>query len=260
MATPCKTLDLGGSTFLHKRFCNFCKCLGDNIETCYQCNKLAVSISVATIANTESIQPMAPISAKSKCSRSTITISIVDLQNIIVNTIQMVGNASYSSSLFVSSGMSPSSWLMDFACCNHMIPHSSLFSQLEPARHPLNIHIANGSTMFGHNIGFISTFNLSVLEVFNVPNLSYNLFSMELLPLTILGVFCRIRGWDKSLGRVPKLGICFPWTTFVFYLLLLFLLLLQLLQFPLFLPLHFGMPDLVTHLPLKYNNWLLEVC
>ena len=32
--------------------------------------------------------------------------------------------------------------------------------------------------MFGHNIGFVSTSNLSILGVFNVPDLSYNLFSM----------------------------------------------------------------------------------
>ena len=79
------------------------------------------------------------------------------------------------------------------------------------------------------------------------------------LSLIILGVLCRIQGRDRSLGLVPELGVCFPWTTFVFHLLLLFLL-LQLLQFLLLLPLHFGMLDLVTHLPLMYNNWLLEVC
>ena len=90
----------------------------------------------------------------------------------------MVGNASYSSFLSISSGMFPSSWLMDSTCCNHMTPHSSLFFQPEPAPHPLNIRTANGSTMFGHNIGSISTSNLSVPGVFNVPNFSYNLFSV----------------------------------------------------------------------------------
>ena len=65
-------------------------------------------------------------------------------------------------------------------------------------------------------------------------------------------------GQDRSLGLVLELGACFPWTTLVFHLLLLFLL-LQLLQFLQFLPLHFGMLNLVMHLPLEYNNWLLEV-
>ena len=156
--------------------------------------------------------------------------------------------------------MSPSSWLMDSTCCNHMTPHSSLFSELKPTPHSLNIRTANGSTISGHNIGSVLTSNLSVPRVFNVPDLSYHLFSMgQLAELSYciifdyLGVLCRIRGRDRNLGPVPELGVCFPWTTFVFHLLLLFLL-LQLLQFLQFLPLHFGMLDLVMHLPLGYNN------
>ena len=111
-----------------------------------------------------------------KSSESTIAISAVDLQNIITNTICMIDNVSYSSFLLVLSGMSPSSWFMDSAYGNHMTPHSSLFSQLDPAPHLLNIRTINGFIMFGHNIGSISTSNLSVPGVFNVPNLSYNFF------------------------------------------------------------------------------------
>ena len=70
---------------------------------------------------------------------------------------------------------------MDSTCYNHMTPHSSLFSEFKPAPHPFNIHTVNGSTMSGHNIGSVSISNLLVLEVFNVPDLSYNLFSMEQL-------------------------------------------------------------------------------
>ena len=119
---------------------------------------------------------MAPVFAQSKSSSRTFTISTDDLKNIIANIIHMVGNASYSSSLSTLSGMSHSSWLMDSACCNHMTPHSSLFSELKLVPHPLNIRTANGSTMSGHNIGFVSTSNLSVPGVFNVLDLSYNLF------------------------------------------------------------------------------------
>ena len=90
----------------------------------------------------------------------------------------MVGNVSYSSSLSTLSDMSPSSWLMDSACCNHMTPYSSLFFELKRAPHPLNIRTANGSTMSGHNIGSVSTSNLLIPGVFNVPDLSYNLFSV----------------------------------------------------------------------------------
>ena len=121
---------------------------------------------------------MAPVFAQSKSSSRTFTISTDDLKNIIANIIHMVGNASYSSSLSTLSGMSHSSWLMDSICCNHMTLHSSLFSELKPAPHPLNIHTANGSTMSSHNIGFVSTSNLSVPGVFNVLEHSYNLFSV----------------------------------------------------------------------------------
>ena len=99
----------------------------------------------------------------------------------------MVGNASYSSSLSVQSSMSPSSWLIDSACCNHITPHSSLFSSLKPTPHPLNIHTENGSIVFGHNVDSISTSNLSVPRVFNVPNLSHNFFFFSVGQLVKLG-------------------------------------------------------------------------
>ena len=121
---------------------------------------------------------MALVSEQSKSSGHTFTMSTDDLKNIIANVIRMVGNASYSSSLSALSGMSPSSWLMDSVCCNHMTPHSFLISESKPAPHSLNIRTANSSTMFSHNIGSISTSNLLVPGVFNVPNLSYNLFSV----------------------------------------------------------------------------------
>ena len=115
----------------------------------------------------------------------------------------MVGNASYSSSLSALSGMSPSSWLMDSACCNHMIPHLSLFSELKPAPHPLNIHTANGSTMSGHNIGSVLTSNFSVPGVFNVPDLSYNLFSVG--QLAELG-YRIIFNYSRCIVQDPRTG------------------------------------------------------
>ena len=113
-----------------------------------------------------------------------------------------------------------------------MTLHSSLFSKLEPTSHPLNIHIDDGSTMHGNSLGFVSTSNLSVPRVFHVLDLTYNLCSVRQLVelgyrliFTILGVLCKIRGRGKNLGPVLELGICFPWTTFIFHQLLLFLLL-----------------------------------
>ena len=169
----------------------------------------------------------------------------------------MAGNASLFTTLFFLPGKSQT-WLFDSDCCNHMTPHSSLFSKFDPAPHPLNIHIADGSTMHGNSLGFVSTSNLFVPGVFHVLELSYNLCSVGQLAelgyrliFTILGVLCRIRGRDKSLGSALELGVCFPWTIFIFHLLLLFLLLLQFLPYHL---LHFGILVLVMHNLLGYNS------
>ena len=92
----------------------------------------------------------------------------------------MAGNASLSTALFVLHGKSQT-WLFDSACCNHMTPHSSLFSKLDPAPHILNIHIVDGSIMHENSLDFVSTYNLSVPGVFHVLDLSYNLCSVEQL-------------------------------------------------------------------------------
>ena len=160
---------------------------------------------------------MAPVSAQSQSSGSTFTISRDDLINIIANVIRMVSNASYSSTLSALSSMSPTSWIMDSACCNHMTPHSYLFSELKLAPHPLNIRTANGSIMSGHNIGSVSTSNLSVPGVFNVPDLSYNLFSVgQLAELCYHIIFdysgCIVQDLrtGHELGTGPKVGRMFP--------------------------------------------------
>ena len=108
-------------------------------------------------------------------------------------------------------------WLMDSTCCNHMTPHSSLFSELKPVPHPLNIHTANGSTMSGHNIGSVSTSNLSVPGVFNVPDLLYNLFSVgQLAELGYHIIFdysgCIVQDsrTGQELGTGPRVGHMFP--------------------------------------------------
>ena len=117
---------------------------------------------------------MAFISAEFQSSGSTINLSPTELQEIIAQAVHMAGNASFSITLSILPGKSQT-WLFDSTCCNHMTPHSSLFSKLDLAPHPLNIHIADSSTMHGNSLGFVSTSNLSVPGVFHVPDLSYNL-------------------------------------------------------------------------------------
>ena len=70
--------------------------------------------------------------------------------------------------------------------------------------------------MFGHNIGSISTSNLSVLEVFNVPNLSYNLFSVGQLAelgyritFDYSGCIVQDARMGQELGTGPRVGRMF---------------------------------------------------
>ena len=102
-----------------------------------------------------------------------------------------------------------------------------LCSELKPAPHLLNIRTANGSTMSGHNIGLVSTPNLSVPRFFNVPDLSYNLFSLgQLVELGYHIIFdyfgCIMQDPRMELGigsRVRHMflvdNLCLPFVTHV---------------------------------------------
>ena len=159
---------------------------------------------------------MASISTESQSSGSTINLSPTELQEIIAQAIRMAGNASLSTALSVLPDKSQT-WLFDSACCNHMTPHSSLFFKLDPAPHPLNIHIADGSTMHGNSLDFVSTSNLSVPRVFHVPDLSYNLCSVgQLAELGYRLIFydsgCIVQDLrtGQELGIGPRVGRMFP--------------------------------------------------
>ena len=80
----------------NKKFCNYCKRPGHNIETCYRRNK-----STAAIANTESTLPMPSISTEFQSSRSTINLSPTELQDIIAQAVHMAGNVSLISLLLI---------------------------------------------------------------------------------------------------------------------------------------------------------------
>ncbi|RVW77550.1 Retrovirus-related Pol polyprotein from transposon RE2 [Vitis vinifera] len=130
---------------------------------------------------------MASTSVESKSSGSTINLSSTELQEIIAQAVCMAGNASLSTALSVLPGKSQT-WLFDSACCNHMTPHSSLFSKLDPAPHPLNIHIADGSTSMGIDprTGQELGTGPRVGRMFPVSNLHLPLLLLFLLLLQLL--------------------------------------------------------------------------
>jgi hypothetical protein len=59
-----------------------------------------------------------------------------------------------------------------------MTPHPTPFTTSTPLPHSSLIRTTDGSTMNVKNIGTISTPSLSLLEVFHVPELSFNLISV----------------------------------------------------------------------------------
>ena len=98
-----------------------------------------------------------------------------------------------------------------------MTPRSSLFFKLDPAPHPLNIHIVDGSTMHGNSLGFVSTSNLSIPGVFHVPDLFYNLcYVGQLAKLGYHLIFyysgCIVQDsrTRQELGTGPRVGRIFP--------------------------------------------------
>ena len=120
--------------------------------------------------------------------------------------------------------------------------------------------------MSSHNIGSVSTPNLSVPGVFNVPDLSYNLFFVGQLAelgyriiFDYSGCIVQYPRMRQEFGTGPRVGrmfpvdnLCLPLVAPVFVVAVAVVSSIH--------SLHFGMLDLVTHLPLGYNNWLLEVC
>ena len=96
-------------------------------------------------------------------------------------------------------------------------PHLSLFSKLDPAPYPLNIHIADGSTIHRNSLGLVSTSNLSISRVFHVPDLSYNSCSVgQLAELGYHLIFyysgCIVQDprTGQELGTGPRVGRMFP--------------------------------------------------
>jgi hypothetical protein len=67
------------------------------------------------------------------------------------------------------------SWYIDFTCCNHMTPDTSIFSS-KSLPSPTTIYIYNGSHLDVSHIGSISTHQLSMSNTYLMPNLSLNLF------------------------------------------------------------------------------------
>uniref|UniRef100_A0A2N9IF95 Reverse transcriptase Ty1/copia-type domain-containing protein n=1 Tax=Fagus sylvatica TaxID=28930 RepID=A0A2N9IF95_FAGSY len=119
-----------------------------------------------------------------------------------------------SPALSVTSGNK--SWLLDSACCNHMTPHASHFSQKTPLAPSPIIYTADSSHMSVSHIGTISSPDLTIPDTYLVPKLSLNLLSVGQLCELGLDLHFSNHGVDvqdpltgKLLGTGRKTGRLF---------------------------------------------------
>ena len=110
------------------------------------------------------------------------SLSIADLQDM-VNQVHFSSSSASNTALSMISGTSPT-WLLDFACCNHMTSSSDVVPSLTSTSLP-TIYTTNGSPMHVSHLGNVSTPALSVSNVYQIPKLTHNLLSVG--QLTELG-------------------------------------------------------------------------
>jgi hypothetical protein len=108
------------------------------------------------------------------------------------------------------------SWLLDSACCNHMTPHASHFSQKTHLAPSPIIYTADSSHMSVSHIGTISSPDFTIPDTYLVPKLSLNLLSVGQLCELGLDLHFSNHGVDvqetltgKLLGTGRKIGRLF---------------------------------------------------
>ena len=86
-----------------------------------------------------------------------------DLQDM-VNQVHLSSSSASNTALFTISGTSPT-WLLDFACYNHMTSSLVVVSPHTSTSLP-TIYTANGSPMHVSHLGNVSTLALPVSNVY----------------------------------------------------------------------------------------------
>ena len=145
--------------------CSFCKNKGHSVETCYTRQRILQNTTALTQSELSSID------SHSK-SGPTSSLSIEDLQ-VLVNQVHLPSSNASNISLSTISGTSPT-WLLDFACCNHMTSSPDVVPSRTSTSLP-TIYTINGSPMHVSHLGNVSTPALSVYNVYHIPKLTHNL-------------------------------------------------------------------------------------
>ena len=159
--------------------CSFCKNKGHSIEACYTRQRILKNTAALTQSE---LSTMESPSQPSQEASTTPSLSLADLQDM-VNQVHIPSSSASNTALSTVSGNSPT-LLLDSSCCNHMSSSSNVIPSHTPSSLP-TIYTANGSSMHVSHQGTISTPNLSVSNVYHIPQLTHNLLSIG--QLTELG-------------------------------------------------------------------------
>ena len=129
----------------------------------------------------------------------------------MVNQVHLPSSSASNTALSPISGTSPT-WLLDSAYCNHMTSSPDVVPSHTSISLP-TIYTANGSPMHFSHLGNVSTPVLSVSNVYQIPQLTHNLLSVE--KLTELGfsltfsstsVFVQDSQTGRIVGTTRKVG------------------------------------------------------
>ena len=141
------------------------------------------------------------------------SLSIANLQDM-VNQVHLPSSSVSNTALSTISGTSPT-WLLDYACCNHMTSSRDVVPSHTSTSLP-TIYTANGSPMHVSHLGNVSTPALSVSNVYQIPKLTHNLPSVGQLTklgfsltFSSTGVVVQDSQMGQIVGTARKVGRLF---------------------------------------------------
>uniref|UniRef100_A0A2N9I3U8 Integrase catalytic domain-containing protein n=1 Tax=Fagus sylvatica TaxID=28930 RepID=A0A2N9I3U8_FAGSY len=188
-----------------RRICTYCQKPGHDITECYRKKK----DDKRKQHQSRGILPLPQAAAVSSAPVDDPVVTVSQLESMFHRYMSQPSPA-----LSVTSGNK--SWLLDSACCNHMTPHASHFSQKTPLAPSPIIYTADSSHMSVSHIGTISSPDLTIPDTYLVPKLSLNLLSVGQLCELGLDLHFSNHGVDvqdpltgKLLGTGRKTGRLF---------------------------------------------------
>ena len=180
--------------------CDFCRAKGHDISVGCKLQKFMQDQNKASLSRAAVVCPSdssVPTGPSLAFSLTTADIETV-VQQVLSHT---------STALFVTSGKQPC--FFDTACCNHMTPYESQFSNKAPLEHLITIYTVDGTPMPVSHKGTISFPCLSFSDTFHIPKLSLNLlFVGQLCELGIDLLFTNhgVDVQDPRTGQVLRTG------------------------------------------------------